>query len=100
MLSILPCLLLCEAKSREEVKGLISLQFIFIVSRCFNLLVLGGRFNLCFAVAQIPNTLLALTTTETLLADTSGAAAQSSTAPYPVSAQTRLFAGGSQGGLG
>lgn len=42
MLSVLPCLLVCEAKSREKVKGLINLQFIFIVSRCFNLLVLGA----------------------------------------------------------
>lgn len=52
-LTILPCLLVCEAKSREKVKGLINLQFIFIVSRCFNLLVLGGHFSLSFAVAQM-----------------------------------------------
>lgn len=53
MLSILQCLLVREEKSREKVKGLINLQFIFIVSRCYNLLVLRGRFSLSFAVAQI-----------------------------------------------
>lgn len=42
MSSVFPCLLVCEAKSREKVKGLINVQFIFIVSRCFNLLVLGA----------------------------------------------------------
>lgn len=64
MLSTLPCLLLYEAKRKEEVKDLISLQFIFIVSRCFNLLDLGGRFSLCFPVAQTPQW-PSLTTSET-----------------------------------
>lgn len=49
--NLFPSLLVCETKSREKVQGLINLQFIFIVSRCFKLLVLRGCFSLSFAVA-------------------------------------------------
>lgn len=61
---------LWNEKSREKVKGLINLQFIFIVSRCFNLLGLG---LLQSVFCSCPNTLSALTATETLLTKTSNA---------------------------
>lgn len=92
MLGILPCLLVCETKSREKVKGLINLQFIFIVSRCFKLLVIQSLFCSCL------NPLSALTVTETQMTKSSDALAQNRTA-LSSSCSERTAQRGSKGRL-